>query len=284
MWNRFQYENTFFILLFLFFLSFVLNAGRVSAVMYSSDILILYENGVPIQDNSILLIIGSMEKLNVAKVKVCKKGTCDVSQAYAGEAFTFFKTSERVFSYGRWLREYPNEKTFIKGYEQYLRERMGKAVYSVVISLPSPVDQTISGSRPPFSSGKPRLGGIIGHYRKFNIDLKIETISRIEKGEKEEKSRGLEFRAWIKEMKTRRETKLPCPDYIKNFVYSEDYFREIGGTKSRAAEKAARERVGAKEACYLLKEELLDINTNEDYPGSVLLWDLYEAYRSSLQK
>ena len=135
-------------------------------VMFASDSVTLTEDGVPITDNSVLMI----DSRNPAMREVVQNGTFRTNQVPGPQVFELRRMAGPVTTWKEWEKSGKGDEP---AYEAYLDGL--SPLYSVTIELPEATDKTVSQKSPP---GEP--GGVIGTPRHFTVDLKTKDVKLAE--------------------------------------------------------------------------------------------------------
>jgi hypothetical protein len=132
-------------------------------VMFASDEVTLTEDGVPITDNSVLMIDSRYPQ----RIEVVENGIFRAVQSPGPLVFELRRMKNPVTTWEEWKR---SGRDGGKAYDDYLAGLSAK--YSVTIELPEATDTSTSYS-PPLG----QEGGTIGTTRHFTADLKTGKVS-----------------------------------------------------------------------------------------------------------
>ncbi len=131
-------------------------------VMFASDEVTLTEDGMPITDNSVLMIDTRDPNLRV----VVEQGMFTSNQNPAPQIFKLMRMKGPVTTWEEWQKSGKDEQA----YDAYLDGLI--PLYTVTIELPVATDRSTSYSPPPGETG-----GVIGTARFFSVDLKTGKVS-----------------------------------------------------------------------------------------------------------
>ncbi|MEK7802581.1 MAG: hypothetical protein AAB276_09020 [Pseudomonadota bacterium] len=165
-------------------------ANPAYAVSFAADTIVVYEDGKRVTENVILIEYEGI-------IERCEAGTCSVGQQYKQNP-KLHRLSEPLKNFEEWQKEYLTKRAKClegKGaehpdttdecgsgespvlvYEKYKKEQAGNALYSQTIALPALEDRSVHHVDP-----KMPMGGMIGAYRCFEVDLKAPHIERCSK-------------------------------------------------------------------------------------------------------
>ena len=144
---------------------------HANAVCFANDTFTLYENEEKITDGSILIFTNVSQTLSFEEIY---NGEFFEKSQSAITNLTFYKLNQTtVLDYPTWS-ETKNNATYTQYTQEYIQDLLNESIYQVTIEIPDAEDTTVY-NQPLFG-----VGGMIGSYRYFTIDLTNATIELTE--------------------------------------------------------------------------------------------------------
>lgn len=138
---------------------------RAFGVVFASDEVLLYENGIKITDNTVVMT----DSRNPEDKTLVEKGVFFTQQKPGPLAFSFAKLDTAAMTESEWYKQGKGDKA---AYLEYLQEQT--VLYTVEVTLMEPTDSQTYDPPPPGMTG-----GTIGSGRRVSVDLITKAVSLI---------------------------------------------------------------------------------------------------------
>jgi len=139
----------------------------VNAVCFADDQFTLYEQGRKITDRSVLIFSNTSDTFSFEEVY---NGNFFVKSQSMITNLTFYQLNQTtILDYQTWI-ETNNNATYTQYTQEYIQALINDSIYRVTIEVPGAEDTEVY-NQPLFG-----VGGVIGSYRYFTIDLTTATI------------------------------------------------------------------------------------------------------------
>lgn len=139
----------------------------VNAVCFANDTFTLYENEEKITDGSILIFTNVSQTLSFEEIY---NGEFFEKSQSAITNLTFYQLNQTTVLDYPTYSETNNNATYTQYTQEYIQALINDSIYQVTIEVPGAEDTEVY-NQPLFG-----VGGVIGSYRYFTIDLTNATI------------------------------------------------------------------------------------------------------------
>ena len=155
----------------IFLIALAVLTPSVEAVSFADDYFTLYENDIPLADQAILIFSNYSGHLSFEEIY---NGNMFVRSQSMITNLTFYKlNSTTILDYETWV-ETKNNASYSMYVQQYIQGLVNDSLDETTVEIPEVEDKEV------YNQPLIGLGGMIGRFRYFDVDLNTGTIELTE--------------------------------------------------------------------------------------------------------